>query len=67
MKQLRPRLKLTKLNDESKLGRNPMTSGRASDVVAIMPPRQYSEAVWHELVRQGRLKDAGQGFYELLE
>ena len=65
MKAFRKRLKLTRLNEESKLGRNPLTSGKKSQVVAIMPPRQYPLEVWQELVRQGRLKDTGSGFYEL--
>ena len=63
----RKRLKLTRLNEESKLGYGPMTSGRRSSVVAIMPPREVRPEVWHELVRQGKLKDAGQGFYKLAE
>ncbi len=67
MKAFRKRLKLTRLNEESKLGRNPLTSGKKSDVVAIMPPRQYPDAVWQELIRRGRLKDTGNGFYELVE
>ena len=67
MKAFRKRLKLTRLNEESKLGRNPLTSGKKSDIVAIMPPHQYPEAVWQELIRRGRLKDAGNGFYELVE
>lgn len=67
MKAFRKRLKLTRLNEESKLGRNPLTSGRHSDVVAIMPPHQYAQQVWDELVRQGKLRDAGNGFYELVE
>jgi hypothetical protein len=67
LKAFRKRLKLTRLNEESKLGRNPLTGGRKSDVVAIMPPRQYPDEVWKELARQGRLKDTGRGFYELGE
>ncbi len=67
MKAFRKRLKLTRLNDESKLGRNPLTSGKKTDVVAIMPPHQYPDAIWQELIRRGRLKDAGNGFYELVE
>jgi hypothetical protein len=67
MKAFRKRLKLTKLNEESKLGRNPLTSGKKSDVVAIMPPHQYPDAIWQELVARGRLKDAGNGFYDLAE
>ncbi len=65
MKAFRKRLKLTRLNEESKLGRNPLTSGKKSQVVAIMPPRQYPAEVWQELVRQGRLNDTGSGFYKL--
>jgi hypothetical protein len=67
MKAFRKRLKLTRLNEESKLGRSPLTGGKHSDVVAIMPPHQYPPEVWQELVRQGRLKDRGSGFYELVE
>ncbi len=67
MKAFRKRLKLTRLNEESKLGRNPLTSGKKSNVVAIMPPHQYPDAIWQELIHRGRLKDAGNGFYELVE
>ena len=67
MKAFRKRLKLTKLNEESKLGRNPLTTGRKSSVVGIIPPHEYAREVWQELVRQGRLRDAGGGFYELVE
>ena len=67
LKAFRKRLKLTHLNEESKLGRSPLTGGRHSDVVAIMPPHQYPPEVWQELVRLGRLKDTGSGFYELIE
>ena len=67
MKAFRKRLKLTRLNEESKLGRNPLTSGKKSAVVAIMPPHQYPDAIWQELVARDRLKDAGNGFYELVE
>ena len=67
LKAFRKRLKLTRLNEESKLGRSPLTGGKHSDVVAIMPPHQYPPEVWQELVKRGRLKDAGGGFYELVE
>ena len=59
------RLKATRLDDESRVGHGPMSSGNKSSVVAIMPPNQFSTAVWDELVKQGKLKYAGQGFYEL--
>lgn len=67
LKAFRKRLKLTRLDEESNLGGGPMSSGRRSAIVAIMPPGQFSLAVWEELVRQGRLKKAGQCTYELVE
>ena len=45
MKAFRKRLKLTRLGEESKLGRSPLTSGKRSQVVAIMPPHQYPREV----------------------
>ena len=67
MKAFRKRLKLTRLDEESKLGYGAMTGGHKSGVVAIEPPRQFPPEVWAELVKQGRLKNAGRGFYELVE
>jgi hypothetical protein len=67
MKAFRKRLKLTRLDHESKLGRSPLTSGKQSGVVAILAPREFPQEVWDELVRQGKLKDGGGGFYELNE
>src|SRR5262245_23045473 len=44
------RLKLTRLDDESRLGvgKRAMTGGRKSAVVAIVPPSQFPRAVWDE-------------------
>jgi hypothetical protein len=67
LKAFRKRLKLTRLDEESKIGRNPVTGGRSSGIVAITPPNQFPPAVWEELVRQGKLKHAGRGTYELVE
>lgn len=66
-KAFKKRLKLTRLEEESKIGRSPTTSGRGSGIVGIVPPNQYPHEVWEELVRQGRLKRSGQGVYELGE
>ena len=66
-KAFKKRLKLTQLDEESKLTRRPTTGGPASDIVAIVPPNQYGQAVWDELVKQGKLKKAGQGMYEMVE
>jgi len=65
MKAFKKRLKLARLDDESTLGRGPMSGGKSSSIVAIMPPNQYPKAVWDALVEQGRLKYSGQGLYQL--
>lgn len=67
MKGYRKRLKLTRLDDESRLGVGAMTKGGASAIFGIVPPNDYPEAVWVELARQGRLKAVGQGLYGLNE
>jgi hypothetical protein len=66
LKAFKKRLKLTRLDNESRLSKSPLT-GHASDIVAISPPNQYSQAVWDELVRQGKLRKAGGGLYGLAE
>jgi hypothetical protein len=67
MKAFRKKLKLMKLDDESRLGRGPMSGGGRSGVVAITPPNQFSREVWEELVEQGKLRRAGRGIYELVD
>ena len=66
-KAFKKRLKLYRLDEESKVSRRPVTSGRDSGIVAITPPDQFPQAVWDELVRQGKLKHAGHGTYELAQ
>ena len=68
MKAFRKRMKLTRLDDESRLGRsgNPMSGGRHSQVQAIMPPREFPKPVWDELARQGKLKTSDGVFFELI-
>jgi hypothetical protein len=65
-KAFKKRLKLTQLDEESKLGGGPLSHGRAR-IVAMTPPNQFSSAVWEELVKQGKLKKAGGGMYEVVE
>ena len=67
MKAFRKRLKLTKLDDESRIGHGPMSGGGKSGVVAITPPNQFPKDVWEELAEQGKLKRAGRGIYELVD
>ncbi len=67
MKAFRRRLKLTCLDDQSRIGVGPMSSGLQSGIVGITPPDQFPQALWDELVRQGKLKRAGGGQYELAQ
>ena len=65
-KAFKKRLKVTRLDNESRLSGG-ILSGRAGDIVAISPPNQYPLAVWDELVRQGKLKKMGGGTYGLAQ
>jgi hypothetical protein len=67
IKAFKKRLKLTRLDAESKIGRNPVTSGKDSGIVAITLLNEFSQAIWDELIKQGKLKHAGRGTYELVE
>jgi hypothetical protein len=67
LKAFKKRLKLTRLDEESKIAGGPLSSGKGSDIVAMTPPSQFSQAVWDELVKQGKLKYAGGGTYELVQ
>jgi hypothetical protein len=57
------RWKLTRLDQESQIGRGPMSSGQKSTIAGIVPPDQFPKEIWDELVRQGKLKRDGSGFY----
>jgi hypothetical protein len=65
LKAFRKRESVTRLDDESKLGRSPLTKGAGSSSMSISPPMEWPDEVWHELARQGKLKDVGGGFYQL--
>lgn len=64
LKAFKKRLKLTALDDDSRLGRGPF-SGGATGVFAIRPPDQFPPDVWEELCRQGKLRNTGHGLYAL--
>jgi hypothetical protein len=64
-KAFKKRLKLTRLDDASRLGHGPMSSGQGSSIAGITPPDQYPRAVWEKLVEQGKLRHAGHGMYSL--
>lgn len=65
-KAFKKRLKLTRLDSDSKLGVGPLSSGGGWGVVGIMPPHEYPKAVWDELVRQGKLMSMGDGLYTVV-
>lgn len=67
MKAFRKRLKLTRLDDESRMGYGPTSSGQQSRIAAIRPPDQFSDAVWQELAKQGKIRHDGRGLYSLVE
>ena len=67
LKAFKKRLKLTCLDDQSRIGVGPMSSGRQSGIVGITPPDQFPSEVWEELARQGKLKRSGGGQYELAQ
>ena len=67
MKAFRKRLKLMRLDDESRLGHDPMSKGVKSTIFGIAPPGRYPPEVWEELVDRGRLRRVGQDIYEIVE
>lgn len=64
LKAFKKRLKLTALDEDSRLGRGAFSAG-AQGICAIQPPNQYPPEVWTELCRQGKLRNSGHGLYEL--
>jgi hypothetical protein len=67
VKALKKRLKLTRLDDESKLGHDAMTKGGGSGIVGVRPPQQYPEEVWRALEAKGRVRIDRHGLVELIE
>jgi hypothetical protein len=63
-KAFKKRLKLTRLDDESRLGRSPLTGG-GTGIESIVPPREFPQAVWDALVKRGQLTADSDGFYRI--
>lgn len=64
LQAFKKRLKITQLEEDSRLGRSPL-SGPRSKVAAIRPPLGFAAEVWPRLCELGHLKDDGGGFYML--
>ena len=67
LRAFKKRLKLTQLDDDSKIGHGPMSGGGKSKVVSIQPPSGFGREIWEELADKGYLKRDGTGFYELIK
>jgi hypothetical protein len=65
MKAFRKRLKLTQLDDDSRLGHSPLTGAKPT-VISIQPPAGFGREIWEELAQKGYLKRDGVGFYALV-
>lgn len=65
LRMFRKRIKLARLNDESKLGGHGMTSGKKSGIASMEAPREVPRHVWKALAKAGKLIDEGHGFYAL--
>lgn len=67
LRAFRKRLTLTRLDEESTIDMHrPLSKGSASlGPAAIVPPVEWPQSVWQELVRQGKLHYIGGGLYEL--
>ena len=65
LKAFKKRLKLTQLEEDSRLGHSPLT-GAKSQIVSIQPPAGFGREIWEELAEKGYLKRDGIGFYELV-
>ena len=67
MKAFRKRIKLMRLDDESRIGQNPLSKGEKSTIMGVRPPEQYPPEIWDELVELGKLRKAEDGVYELVQ
>ena len=65
LKAFKKRLKMTQLDDDSKLGHSRLTKG-AARIVSIQPPAGFGREIWEELADAGYLKRDGIGFYEIV-
>ncbi len=64
VKAFRKRLKVTRLDEESRIG-GMFSKGERSGITGVAPPDSYGPDIWDTLVRDGRLLDASHGVLEL--
>ncbi len=66
LRAFKKRLKMTQLDEDSRLGHGPLSKGGAGKVVSIQPPAGFGREIWEELADLGYLRRDGVGFYELV-
>jgi hypothetical protein len=67
LKAFKKRIKLTRLDNDSKVGHGPLSGTGKSEIVAIQPPLGFGKEIWEELADKGFLKRDTIGFYGLVE
>ncbi|MBL8724675.1 MAG: hypothetical protein JNK49_11550 [Planctomycetes bacterium] len=67
MKALKKRFKVTRIDDESRLGHDSTSKGSHSGIVAVRPPVQYPAEVWQALEQKGRVRIDRNGLVEIVE
>ena len=65
LKAFKKRMKLTQLDDDSRLGHSPLT-GAKNKVISIQPPAGFGRESGEERAEKGFLKRDGVGCYELV-
>lgn len=65
LKAFKKRLKLTQLEEDSRLGHSPLT-GSKTTIVSIQPPAGFGKEIWEELADKGYLTRDGIGFFALV-
>lgn len=66
LRAFKKRLKVTRLDSESKLSSRAVTGGQKSGIVAISPPSDYRRECWEILANEGKIKRSGGGLYEFV-
>ena len=67
MKAFKKRLKLVQRDDESSSLGGPLSSGKKSGIIGIVPPPGFPPEIWEALVEKGRIKRVqGTRTYELI-
>ena len=67
LRMFRKRLKLSQLDADSKIGHGPTSGTGQHRIQSMVPPRDFPAAVWEALVRAGKLRREGDGFYSIIE